>query len=74
MAPGSIEFPGGVWDNARQEQPERYHSTLNRIPSGRFGRPEEVTSVAVFLASEKARWVTGTCIPVDGGQLLSVGK
>jgi len=28
----------------------------------------------VFLASEKARWVTGTCIPVDGGQLLSVGK
>jgi len=74
IAPGSIEFPGGVWERARQEQPERYHSTLNRIPAGRFGRPEEVASVAVFLASEQARWVTGTCIPVDGGQLLSVGK
>lgn len=74
LAPGSIEFPGGVWDNARREQPERYQSTLNRIPSGRFGRPEEVASVAIFLASEQARWVTGTCIPVDGGQLLAVGK
>lgn len=74
IAPGSIEFPGGVWDNIRRDQPERYQSTLNRIPSGRFGRPEDVAGVAVFLASDQALWVTGTCIPVDGGQLLSVGN
>lgn len=74
IAPGSIEFPGGIWDRARQDQPLRYQSTLKRIPSGRFGRPEDVAGVAVFLASQQSRWVTGTCIPVDGGQLLSVGN
>ncbi len=68
IAPGSIEFPGGVWDQARKHNPERYHSTLAVIPSGRMGRPEEVANVAIFLASERASWVTGACIPVDGGQ------
>lgn len=69
IAPGSIEFPGGTWDKAKTGNPERYHGTLKKIPWGRFGRPEEVANVAVFLASDKAAsWVTGACIPVDGAQ------
>jgi 3-oxoacyl-[acyl-carrier protein] reductase len=69
IAPGSIEFPGGVWDKARTGNPERYASTLKRIPRGRFGAPEEVAQVAAFLASDKAAsWVTGACVPVDGAQ------
>lgn len=69
IAPGSIEFPGGVWDKAKTAAPERYEATLKRIPAGRFGQPEEVGRVAAFLASDTAAsWVTGTCIPVDGAQ------
>jgi NAD(P)-dependent dehydrogenase (short-subunit alcohol dehydrogenase family) len=38
-----------------------------RIPLGRFGRPEEVAAVALFLASDQASYVTGAIIPMDGG-------
>lgn len=68
IAPGSVEFPGGVWDKARKHNPERYQSTLDAIPWGRMGRPEEVGDVAVFLSSDRASWVTGACLSVDGGQ------
>ncbi len=39
------------------------------IPAGRFGTPEEVAEVVVFLASERADWITGAMFPVDGGQI-----
>ena len=71
IAPGSIEFPGGVWDNRKMSDPQLYQRTLNSIPWGRFGMPEEVAKVALFLASEMGSWVTGQTIVVDGGQLLT---
>ena len=71
IAPGSIEFPGGVWDQARQHNPKLYDGILASIPSGRLGRPEEVAGVALFLASDLASWVTGQTLAVDGGQMLS---
>lgn len=43
-----------------------------RIPMGRIGTVEDVAGVAVFLASDLARYVTGVVIPVDGGALASV--
>jgi 3-oxoacyl-[acyl-carrier protein] reductase len=68
IAPGSIEFPGGRWENAKANNRARYDAVFNAIPWGRMGRPNEVADIAVFLASERASWVTGTCIAVDGGQ------
>ncbi len=37
------------------------------IPLGRLGRPEEFAAVVVFLASERAGYITGVTLPVDGG-------
>jgi len=42
-------------------------SRLASIPLGRFGKPADITGLAVFLASEESSWMTGTIIPVDGG-------
>jgi 3-oxoacyl-[acyl-carrier protein] reductase len=70
IAPGSIEFPGGVWDRSKHEQPEHYAKVLSTIPFGRYGRPEEVARLALFLASPLAGWITGQIIAVDGGQSL----
>ena len=70
IAPGSIYFDGGSWAQVKTTNPELYESILASIPSGRYGTPEEVASVAIFLASERGRWVTGQTIAVDGGQML----
>jgi len=68
VAPGSIEFDGGVWDQRKTSEPALYASVLASMPAGRLGRPEEVASVVLFLASPMARWVTAQVIGVNGGQ------
>ena len=70
VAPGSIEFPGGMWEQRKTSDPKLYNAILARIPFGRLGTPEEVADVVLFLASPLARWVTGQTVVVDGGQML----
>ncbi|MBL0897478.1 MAG: SDR family oxidoreductase [Reyranella sp.] len=71
IAPGSIDFPGGIWDRRKTENPALYKGTLASIPFGRYGTPEEVANVALFLASPYASWVTGQTIAVAGAQGLT---
>ena len=71
IAPGSIEFPGGLWDQCRKDDPTRYAEVLAKIPFGRYGTPAEVAHAALFLAAPWAGWITGQTLVVDGGQLLA---
>ena len=68
VAPGSIEFAGGLWAGAKENNPDFYNAVLSTIPSGRMGTPEEIADVVAFLVSERASWVTGVCLAVDGAQ------
>ncbi|MCM3789693.1 SDR family oxidoreductase [Domibacillus indicus] len=69
VAPGSILHETGNWKRRLEENPEKINAFVqNEIPAGRFGTAEEVANVVAFLASEKASWLVGTSINVDGGQ------
>jgi 3-oxoacyl-[acyl-carrier protein] reductase len=70
IAPGSVEFPGGLWEQRKTDNPALYERTFKSIPFGRMGTPDEIAEVALFLASRHARWMTGQVLTVDGGQLL----
>ena len=70
IAPGSIEFPGGMWEERKTSNPNLYNAILRSIPWGRLGRPEEIARAALFLCSDAASWVTGQTLTVDGGQML----
>jgi 3-oxoacyl-[acyl-carrier protein] reductase len=72
VAPGSIRWEGGGWDRRVKADPDGMGEFVRReMPLGRFGRAEEVASVAVFLCSEPASLVNGACLAVDGGQSRS---
>ena len=69
VSPGSILFPGGGWDSLRERNPERFERFIERdLPFGRLGTPEEIADVVAFLLSERASWISGTHICVDGAQ------
>jgi 2-deoxy-D-gluconate 3-dehydrogenase len=54
---------------ALRDDPARAAAILERIPAGRWGTPDDLMGVMVFLASDAARYVHGAVIPVDGGWL-----
>jgi len=69
IAPGSILYPGGTWENVFKAAPAFEKDFIaHEFPAGRLGRPEEVAYAVLMLASPKASWITGACIPVDGAQ------
>jgi 2-deoxy-D-gluconate 3-dehydrogenase len=65
VLPGWIDTELTV--NARRELAGLHQRVLARTPAGRWGMPEDLAGVAVFLASSAADFVTGAAIPVDGG-------
>jgi NAD(P)-dependent dehydrogenase (short-subunit alcohol dehydrogenase family) len=62
--------PGFVHTNltrALTEDPARLRFLESQHPMGRLARPEEIARAALFLASDEASFITGVCLPVDGG-------
>lgn len=66
IAPGYIATAN---TEALREDPERSRQILERIPAGRWGRPDDIAGTAAFLCSGAARYVTGAVLNVDGGWL-----
>ena len=66
IVPGYVETDT---TRALRDDPARNAAILDRIPAGRWGRPEDFGGVAVFLASAASDYVHGALIPVDGGWL-----
>ena len=62
IAPGWIDAGMG-----RMPDPERRKQIIDRTPLGKFGQAEDVGWTAVYLSSPAARFITGICLPVDGG-------
>ena len=73
VAPGNILFAGGSWERKLADRREFFEQFIKaEVPLQRFGRAEEVADAVVFLASERAAFVTGACLVVDGGQTRSL--
>lgn len=70
VAPGNVLFAGGRWAERVERDPAGVERLLEaEVPMRRFGTPDEIADAVVFLASERAAFVTGACLVVDGGQL-----
>jgi 3-oxoacyl-[acyl-carrier protein] reductase len=70
VAPGNVLFPGGTWDRRLTEDRGLVEAMLAReVALGRLGTPDEIAALAVFLASPRASFITGTIQVADGGQL-----
>lgn len=68
IAPGWIATP---LTQTLQNDDGRSQAILGRTPLGRWGTPEEVAQVAVFLCTPAASFMTGSIVPVDGGYLIA---
>ena len=70
VSPGSIMFPGGGWDTFQQANPDDFTAFVDtQFPFGRLGRLPEVADVVAFLLSDRASWVSGANVAVDGAQI-----
>jgi NAD(P)-dependent dehydrogenase (short-subunit alcohol dehydrogenase family) len=68
IAPGFIESK--MFLDIMAQDPAREARILQRTPMNRFGQPEDVAHAAAFLASDAASFITGVCLPVDGGNAI----
>jgi NAD(P)-dependent dehydrogenase (short-subunit alcohol dehydrogenase family) len=68
IAPGFIKtkFSAAIWSN-----PQIYEAVLQQIPQQRMAEPEELTGIALYLASAASSFTTGETMLIDGGQFVS---
>ncbi len=66
ISPGAIDTP---MTEASKVDPKMMEATLARIPLRRMGKPEEVSNLVLFLASDESSYVTGSVVVIDGGWL-----
>ncbi len=73
IAPGNVYFSGSSWDEKLERNREQIEAVIeSTVPMKRFGTPEEIANAAVFICSERASFITGSVLVVDGGQTVGV--
>jgi 3-oxoacyl-[acyl-carrier protein] reductase len=73
IAPGNIFFPGGSWDEKMKANPGQVNDIIKAsVPMNRFGTPQEIADAALFLCSERASFITGAVLCIDGGQTVTL--
>ena len=73
IAPGNVYFPGGTWDEKMVKDEKSVKAMIkNTVPMRRFGKPEEIADAVAFLCSDRAKFITGAVLRVDGGQTVSL--
>ena len=72
LSPGTTLFEGGFWDRVRINDPKGFEANVAANPMGRMARPEEIADAAVFLASPRASFISGTNLVVDGTLTMRV--
>ncbi len=68
VAPGAIDTPMA---SSTTQDPKVLEGTLSRIPLHRMGKPEEVSNLVLFLASDASSYITGSTVVIDGGWLAT---
>ena len=73
IAPGNVYFEGGSWDEKIQQDKKRVDEIIkSTVPMNRFATPQEIADSAVFLCSDRANFITGATLVIDGGQTVGV--
>jgi 3-oxoacyl-[acyl-carrier protein] reductase len=71
ITPGNVLFPGSRWSEKLVEnEAETLNYIKNNVPIGRFIEPNEIANLTYYLTSSANLSITGSIIPVDGGQGL----
>jgi len=71
IAPGAVDT---LMDAPLKEHPDQMKELLSEIPLGRMGKPEEIASLAVYLASDASAYITGSTFIIDGGMIRQAGS
>ena len=73
VAPGNVYFKDSAWDEKiKKDAPKVKNIIKTTVPMNRFSTPAEIADPVVFLCSDRASFITGATLNIDGGQTVGI--